>query len=425
MVAAEATRERPRSLWRQRDFALLWSGSLISELGSSVTDIALPLTAVVVLRASTFDVGLLTSIGSLPFLLVALPVGVLVDRVRKRGLMLTADFCRGLILACVPLAAVLGILTLWQLYAVALTAGLLTVVFDVSYQSFVPALLERDQLVAGNTKLGLPSSLANVIGPSVGGSLVAALTAPTAIVVDAASFMLSGAVLALIRVREQMPRMASGQPARRTGAEIREGLSYLFGHPVLRRIVACTAMSNLFTAMRSALTMVFLVRVLHADAATVGLVVSLASLGGLTGAFVSGWLGRRVGPARLLWLGKAMFGWIALAIPLAQPGAGVFLVSVGSFAASMSAVVYNINQLSYRQAVCPQDLLGRLNSAVRWVISGVLPIGAFLGGALGSLVGIRPTLVVAVLGSWCAVLWIVCSPLRREREIPVHAAYAG
>jgi hypothetical protein len=249
MAQAEqrATAE-PGSLWRNRDFSLLWCGALISEMGDSVTTLALPLTAVLLLHADAFQLGALRAASTAAFLLIALPAGVLVDRRRKRPVMLGADLGRMLLIGSIPVAAALGMLTLLQLYLVALAAGLLSVFFDVAYQSFVPVLVGRERLVEGNSKMGLPGSFANVIGPSAAGGLIALAGAARAMGADAGSFALSASTLALLRTREPDPAPPAAAK-RRMAAEIAEGLRYVAGHQVLRRIVACTATSNLFNGV--------------------------------------------------------------------------------------------------------------------------------------------------------------------------------
>lgn len=408
-----------RSLWKSRDFSLFWSGALVSEVGDSITALALPLTAALVLHVSAFQLGALRAAGTAAFRMIALPAGVFVDRRRKRPIMLGADLGRMVLIGTVPVAAALGILSLAQLYVVALAAGLMSVFFDVAYQSFVPSLVGRDRLVEANSLMGLPSSFANVIGPSVAGALVAGLGAARSVAVDAGSFAASASTIALLRIRE--PKPSPPATKRRMSVEIAEGLRYVAKHRVLRRIVACTATANFFNGISSSVLVLFLVADLHADPAQIGLTFSLGSLGGVAGGVVAPRLARRFGSARMLWMSKAGLGWIMLAIPLARPGWGLLLVSLGQFVGSISAITYNVAQVSYRQSVTPPHRLGRMNASVRWVIWGTLPLGALMGGWLASSVGVRPTVLVGVLGSWMAVLWIVLSPLVKQRDIPGDA----
>jgi MFS family permease len=408
--------QRPASLWRDRDFAVLWSGALVSEMGDAVTLLALPLTAILVLHAGALAVGLLRALGTAAFLLIALPAGVFVDRHRKRPLMIGADLGRMLLIGSIPAAAALGWLTFWQLCGVALGTGLLSVAFDVSYQSFVPFLVSRDQVADANSKMGLPSSFASVIGPNLAGGLVALAGAARAMGFDAASFAVSATSVSLLRTREPVPEPAA---ARHVRAEIAEGLRYVLGHRVLRRIAACTATANLFGSIQGSILVLFMLHDLHQTPSRIGLALSLGSLGGVLGGLIAPRLGRRVGTARLLWISKVSVGWVVLAIPLAQPRWGLPMVAAGLFVSSVSATLYNVAQVSYRQSVTPVRLLGRMNASIRWIIWGTLPLGALTGGWLGEAAGLRAAMAVGAAGSWLAVLWIVASPLIRQREIPV------
>jgi MFS family permease len=404
------------SLWRHRNFLLLWSGQSVSEMGSSVTQLALPLTAVVVLRASTFQVGLLTSAATLAFALIALPAGALVDRWAKRRLMIWCDVARMVIIGSVPLAAALGALTLGQLYAVAVTAGVGTVFFDVAYQSYLPEVVHREHLVEGNGKLGATQAFAQVTGPGLGGALTGLAGAARALAADSISYAVSVASLLAMNVREEARPAGGGRPGTTLRAEIAEGLSFVLRHPVLRKIVACTGTANLFGSMGVALEIVFLVRVLRVRPADTGLLIAVASLGGVAGGLLAGRLGRRIGSARIIWYSMLVLGFPQLLIPLAAPGWRIAAFPVGMAFFSFSAVVYNVAQVSYRQAICPPRLLGRMNAAVRWVVWGTLPLGGVIGGALGTLAGVRPTLWIAYAGSWAAGWWVFFSPLRRQRS---------
>jgi len=407
--------DRSRTLWRHRNFLLLWGGQTVSEMGSAVTQLALPLTAVVVLRASTLEVGLLTSAATLAFALIALPAGAIVDRHAKRRLMIWCDIARMLIIGSIPLAAALGALTLGQLYAVAITAGVCTVFFDVSYQSYLPVLIGKEDLVEGNGKLGATQALAQVTGPGIGGGLVALVGAARAMAADAISYAVSVASLLAIRGREEPPDRDHRQKLRK---EIAEGLSFVLRHPILRKIVACTGTANLFGYMAVAVEIIFLVRILHVRPADTGLLIAVASLGGVVGGVLSGRLSRLIGSARIIWFSMLVLGLPQLLVPLAQPGWLVALFPVGFAGFSFSAVVYNVAQVSYRQAICPPRLLGRMNAAVRWVVWGTLPLGGVLGGVLGTWLGVRPTLWIAFAGSWAAGWWVFFSPLRGLRDIP-------
>ncbi len=417
---------RPRGLWRHRDFMLLWGGQTISEMGSAVTQLALPLVAVVALKASTFEVGLLTAASTLAFALIALPAGAIVDRHAKRRVMIGCDVARLVIIGSVPVAWAAGVLTLAQLYAVALAGGVFTVFFDVSYQSYLPSLLAREQLVEANGKFGVTQSLAQLVGPGLGGALVGALGAAGSMTADAISYALSVASLLGIQAREEPPsRTGTAAGKRGLRSEIAEGLRFVTGHPILRKVVACTGTANLFSSISTAVEIIFLIRVLHVRPAYVGLIFALAAVGGILGGALSNRLARRIGSARII-----SFSILVLSLPqilaaLAEPGWRIVLFPVGFAFTFFASVVYNVAQLSYRQAVTPPRLMGRMNAAVRWIVWGTMPLGAVIGGALGTAVGIRPTLWIGLAGSWAAGFWVYFSPLRRLRDTPRISALAA
>lgn len=413
---------RPSSLWRHRDFMLLWTGQSVSELGSAVTIVALPLTAVVLLGASTLQVGLLSAAGTLPFLLIALPAGLIVDRTAKRRLMICCDLARMLIIGSIPAAYALGVLTIAQLYAAALLAGVLTVFFDVAYQSYVPGLIGSEQLVDGNGKLGATQSFAQVAGPGLGGALFGFLRAG-AMSADAVSYGVSSASMLLIRAPEPerttaaAAAAAAGQ-ATRLRTELLAGLAFVAGNRILRKVAACTGTANLFSAMIFAVEIIFMVRVLHVRPAYTGLLIAIGSVGGVIGGIVSGPLARRIGSARIIWVSILGFSALGVLLPLAEPGWRIVLIPAGLFGFAFASVLYNIAQLSFRQSICPPHLLGRMNAAIRWIVWGTLPLGSLLGGVLGSTLGVRPTIWIGVIGSWAAGFWVLFSPLRAMRDIP-------
>ncbi|HEX6526007.1 MAG TPA: MFS transporter [Streptosporangiaceae bacterium] len=409
--------ERTGSLWRNRDFMMLWSGQTVSEVGSAITQLALPLTAVVVLRASTIQVGLLTSAATAAFALIALPSGALVDRYAKRRIMIWCDAARLVIIGSVPLAAALGWLTMAQLYSVAVTAGVCTVFFDVSYQSYLPVLVPARQLVDGNGKTGATQAFAQVTGPRPGRWADRIARSSQGAVGRCDLLCHLGRVLLAIRIPEPVPPR-TGRRSLRT--EIAEGLAFVVRHPILRRIVACTGTANLFGGMQLAVEIIFLVRILHVRPADTGLIFAVASVGGVIGGLLAGRLSRWIGSARIIWYSMLVFGLPQLLVPLAEPGWRVLAFPVGFAAASFSAVVYNVAQVSYRQAVCPPRLLGRMNAATRWIVWGTIPLGAAIGGALGAALGIRAAIWIAFAGSWAAGWWVYFSPLRNARDIPAH-----
>ncbi len=403
-------------LLRHRDFRLLWGGESVSELGSQVSLLAIPLLAVGTLHATTFEMGLLTAASTAAFLIVGLPAGVWVDRLRRRRVMIVADVGRALALGSIPIAYAAGGLTLLQLFVVTLGSGILTVFFDVAYQSYLPTLVGRTHLVEGNAKLTGSAQVAAVAGPSVAGGLVQAIGSAAAVAVDSVSFLVSAVAVGAIRAPEPKPTVPeSGHPRLMHG--IAEGLRFVFDNALLRAIAATTATSNLFSGIAAAVEIVFLVRQVHASPGVIGLLFALAGVGGVLGAIAAGPIARRVGGARATIIGiGASVG--ALLIPLTYPGAGLLYFGFGMFLVSFAATVYNVNQVSFRQRLCPDRLLGRMNATMRFVVWGVLPIGALIGGALGAVLGLRTTLWIGAIGQALAGLWLIASPMRSLRDFP-------
>jgi MFS family permease len=408
-------------LWRHSDFLKLWSAETVSQFGTQVSNLALPLTAVLVLDASAFEVAALGVVEFLPFILFTLPAGVWVDRLRRRPVLIAGDLGRAALLASIPIAYVMDSLSLGQLYVVGFLVGTCTVFFDVSYMSYLPSLVSREQIIDGNSKLEISRSTAQIGGPGFGGLLVQAFTAPYAILVDAISFLGSGLFILGIRKHEESPVEALGADGKRTSmwTELREGLRFVLGNPYLRAQAGCTATSNFFGNVSFAIIIVFLVRELGLSPGVIGVVLSLGSVGALLAAFTAMRISRRFGIGPTTIAVGLLWGPATLLMAFAPVGNGaVPLLVVALVVLGFSGVVYNIVQVSYRQAICPPGLQGRMNSVMRFVVWGTIPLGGLLGGALGSAIGLRETIVVGAVGSGLAVLWIVLSPQRRLREMP-------
>ena len=405
-----------RGLLRHRDFRLLWGGETVSEFGSQVSLLAIPLVAVNTLSATPFQMGALAAASTLAFLVIGLPAGVWVDRLRRRRVMIASDIGRILVLGSIPVAYALGVLHLPQLYVVALASGIFTVFFDVAYQSYLPSLVGRQHLVEGNAKLTGSQEVAQIAGPSLAGGLVQAVGGPYAVALDAASFLVSAVAVGAIRTEEPAPTVAEGRhpPLRQ---EIGEGLRFVFGDRLLRAITATTGTSNFFSGAQTAVDVIFLVTVVHASPAVIGLLFAAGGVGGVLAALFASPIARRVGGARATLISSfAVAG--GLLIPLATPGVGVLFFGAGLFLSSFAVVVYNINQVSFRQRLCPDRMLGRMNATIRFVVFGLLPIGALIGGAAGAAIGLRPTLWIAVIGESLAGIWLLASPVRHMRDFP-------
>jgi MFS family permease len=364
-------------------------------------------------------VAALVTVAFLPFLLFSLPAGVWVDRLPRRPILIAGDFGRAALLASVPVAYVGKALTLGQLYAVGFLVGTCTVFFDVAYQSYLPSLVERQQISEGNSKLEVSRSAAQIGGPGLGGVLVQIFTAPYAILVDAASFLGSGLFILSIGKSEERPEVSSEHGDRpRFWPELKEGLRFVLGNPNLRAQAGCTATSNFFFNVGFAIIVVFYVRKLGLSPGVIGLAISLGSVGSLIGAVTNRRITDRfgIGPTTIavtLLQGPAM-----LLIALAPAAAPLPFVVVGGLLLGFSVVVYNITQVSYRQAICPARLQGRMNSVMRFIVWGTIPLGSLTCGVLATTIGLRQTLVIGAIGSGTSFLWILLSPQRHLREIP-------
>jgi MFS family permease len=405
------------TLWRHRDFDLLWAGQTISRVGTEVSTLAIPLIAIELLHATTFEVGVLTAIEFLPFLLVGLPAGAWVDRARKRWVLLIADFGRLVALGSIPFASALASVTLGHLYVVAFVTGVLTVFFDVAYQSYLPELVGIDHLVEGNAKLTATESAAHVAGPGVAGALISAVGAVTAVVADAISYAFSFVCVVLIRAPSERPARVSGEK-RSLVHDIREGLRFVWHEHRIRAIAFCTSTSNLFSAMGTAVIILLMSRQLGFGSGKIGLVFAVGGIGGVLGAVVAPVLARWLGVGNaILW--SIALGSIGPVLIAAATGDAAFgLLAAGIAIQGGASSAYNINQVSVRQALCPPRLLGRMNASVRFLVWGTLPIGGFLGGGFGALFGLRTTLWISAIGQAAAFLWLLPSPVPGMRDIP-------
>ena len=325
--------------------------------------------------------GLLSAFEFAPFLLLSLFAGVWVDRVRRRPVLIVADIGRAVILGSIPVASVLGVLRIEQLYVVGLLTGVLTVFFDVAYQAYLPVLVSREHLVEGNSKLEVSRSVAQIAGPGVAGALVQLVSAPIAVVVDAVSFVASAIFLLFIHTPEPAPVRRAGKDGS-VWSELREGLAVVLGNPVLRSIAGCTATSNLFGNAVQAIYVLYVTRELGLQPAVVGLIYAVSGPGALLGAVIAGRLARQFG------LGATILGSIALSevanllIPLAAGPTLVVtgMLMLGAFISGITNPVYNVNQVSLRQAITPDRLQGRMNASMRFIVWGTIPLGALLGG---------------------------------------------
>ncbi|HEY1337610.1 MAG TPA: MFS transporter [Bryobacteraceae bacterium] len=409
-------------LHRDPDFVKLWVGQAISQIGSRVTREGLPLTAVMVLGATPLEMGFLNGASAAAILTFGLFAGAWADRLRRRPILIASDLGRALLLGSVPVAALLHRLGMPQLYVIAAAAGLLTVLFDVSYQAFIPSLVGPDNLLEGNSKLAVSESVAEIAGPGLTGVLVQLLTAPIAIAVDAISFLVSAGSLALLRKPEPAPERHESPDMLR---EIREGISASWHNPLLRAFMLRTATAGFFGGMMGSLYVLFAIRTLGLRPAILGAVISIGGVSALCGAFLTERIVRRFGVGPTIVGSAVLTGVAAFFNPMAH---GSTATAVAFLAAAQindaGWVTYTVNETSVRQAVVPSRLLGRVNSAMHLLFRGLLPLGAFAGGALAQVIGVRSTMFVASAGFLLSSLWLIFSPVRKLRKLPASAQTA-
>jgi MFS family permease len=404
-------------LWRHPDFVKLWSAETVSQFGTQFTQLALPLVAIDVLHVSAFQVAALTVVEFLPFLLVSLPAGVWVDRLRRRPILVVGDTSRALLLVSVPIAYWAGHLTMTQLYIVGFLVGIATVFFDVAYQSYLPSLVERQQLIDGNAKLEISRAAAQLGGPGLAGIVIDFLKAPAALAFDAASFIGSALFIFGIRKHEQPPIRDAASPRMRE--ELREGLRWVLDHPFLKNIAACTAMFNFFGTLGNAVLLVFARRELHLSPLAIGLAFTLSNVGPLLAAFNANRISSRLGVGRTI-IGASMLGGpMFLVIPFAPEGNAALALLIPAFiVGGLANVIYNVTQISLRQAITPERIQGRMNSVMRFIVWGTIPLGGLAGGALASQIGLKETLILSGIGTCTPFLPVLFSPVRHIQQMP-------
>ena len=403
-------------LWRHPDFLKLWAGETISLFGSQITTLALPLTAVLLLDVTPEEMGLLMALSFAPFLLVTLFAGVWLDQRRKRRVMVGANFGRATLLLLVPLLAAADVLRFGHLAVIVLLMGALNILFELAYQSYVPALLDRDQLQDGNSKLFASASVAEIGGPGVAGALIELLTAPFALVVDAFTFLLAGFSAVLIRKPEPDP----APPARRDSVwtQIRGGLRLTLGNVYLRAFVGEAATYNFFNQALLTLFILYATDTLGLTPGTLGLIFAVGSVGSLLGSLITVRVARRFGIGRTMAAGAAISSVMPVLIPLAG---GVLLLPtllLAFFVTYFGIALTNVHTFSIRQALVPDHLRARMNASYRFVSWGVIPIASLLSGQLAGAIGVRSTLFVAAIGLMTAALWLLQPRLLALRAIP-------
>ena len=404
------------ALWRHPDFLKLWTGETVSLFGSQITTLALPLTAVLLLDVTPEEMGLLTALSFAPFLVVTLFAGVWLDRRRKRRVMIGTNFGRAALLLLVPLLAAAGELRFGHLAVIVLLMGALNILFELAYHSYVPALLDRDQLQDGNSKLFASASVAEIGGPGVAGALVELLTAPFALIVDAVTFLVAGICAVAIRRPEPDP----APPARRESVwtQIHGGLRLTLGNVYLRAFVGEAATYNFFNQALLTLFILYATETLDLTPGTLGLIFATGSVGSLLGSLITISVARRVGIGRTMAAGAAISSVAPVLIPLAGGALLLPTLLLAFFVTYFGIALTNVHTFSIRQSLVPDHLRARMNASYRFVSWGVIPIASYLSGQLAGAIGVQPTLLFASIGLMSAALWLLQPRLLALRSIP-------
>ncbi|WP_054049370.1 MFS transporter [Alloactinosynnema sp. L-07] len=404
------------SVLGERNFMLFWAGQAVSKTGGAVTTVALPLVMIQVLSADAFTMGVLNAAIWLPWLVIGLQAGAWADRVRKRPLMIACDIASAVLLASVPVAAWLGVLTLAHILFVAFAVGCATVLFTAAYSAYVPFLVGRDNLLGANSRLHMTEQAAKVAGPGIGGVLATVTGAVAGLMVDAASFVVSALCLRSIRAVEPA---TEPKPRRGILAEVAEALKVVVRDPYLSVLTLHSGAVNFCMAGLQALWVLFLVRTAGLGGWVVGALTAAIAIGGVLGATLAPWYSRRVGSARALRLGSPVTALFGLLFPLADPGIGIVLALVGVMGSSMGTAANSVIAVSFRQAYCPREMLGRVAMSIRFVIFGVNPIGSLLGGVLGTVLDLRTAIWILVIANIAAGFTLYIGPIRTGRDLPV------
>lgn len=406
-----------------RDFRLLWLAQTVSQIGSQISFLAIPLVAAVSLNASPVQMGILSAVGSLPALFSGLFLGAITDRVARRPLLISSDALRAILLLVIPIAWLGGFLSLPILYLVTMISGGCALLFDIAYGAFLPSVIDRRHLVQGNSSLELSRSAAEVVGPSLAGLLIQVVKAPLAIAVDAASFALSALLISRIRFREETPTAAEGGAGLLSDARL--GIAIVWKSPELRGLAIAGGAIGLFNAMIEAVFIIYLTRTVGMEPGLLGFVFAVGSTGFIVGALIPNRLVRRFGVGPSLAISIFAVGFSDLALPLS--GTSVVWVAaavvIGQFGFGLGMTLFNVTQVSLRQLLVKDHMLGRVGGALRVTALALVPIGALLGGVSGEVFGLRATLFVAAALEAAVALWVWRSPLWRIRTFEVAPEY--
>ncbi|MBK9747424.1 MAG: MFS transporter [Chloroflexi bacterium] len=400
-------------LWRHPDFLKLWVGQSISEFGTRISRTAIPLIAVILLGASPAQMGVLTALGSAPVLLFGLFAGVWVDRLPRRPVMIAMDLGRLLLLLSIPITALTGTLSMALLYIVVPLQGIMSLIFYTAYHAYLPSLINRADLVEGNSKLATTESLAEIGGPSVAGLLIQWISAPLSVVFDAISYLFSS--ISFLLIRQPEPPRAERPAGSSALTEIREGLAVIAGNPILRVLIISVGVRTFFGNFYGALYDIYAIRDLGMTPAVLGLVVSAGGIGALIGSLLADRVQKRLGLGRTITVMLLISGLNNLLIPLAVYAGTLapVVMIVAQIIGDGAILIFFINDTSLRQIIVPDRLLGRTNATFGFLAQGIAPVGALVAGTVAASVGAQPVLWLAGFGILGIAVWVSRSTVRQ------------
>lgn len=415
----DVLRARFRGLWRSRDFRRVWGSLTITAFGAQVTNLALPLTAALLLDATPMQMGILVALETLPFALVSLHAGVLLDRVRKLPVMIFSDVSRALALLVVPAVAFAGLLSMEVLFVVGFFVGVQNVVGGAAHQVAIAQMAGRRRLVEANAKISLGETSAALVGPGLAGALIQVLTAPFAIVVDAFAFLVSALMLRGVRARHDVPHPG---PRATVGREIVEGLKLVWNNQTLLALAIVAGLWQLLHHMQMAVLVLFATRDLGLSAGAVGFAYMFGGLGCVLAATSAERMSKRFGVGNVILLGLMLTvaGWVAYGVIGGPAWFATIALGLGMLLFDFGGVLWGINYLALRQAITPDRLLGRMTATMRFLTVAAAPVGSLAGGLIAEVVGLRATLwVIALLGVLLAAGAVAWSPVRRHHALPM------
>lgn len=399
------------NLIKNFNFRSLWIAQILSLVGTQVTIVALPIIAITLLNASTMQVGTLTAVAYLPFLLFGLPAGAWVDRISIKKLMVICDISRGFILLLIPLLYYYNLLNIPILFLVAFCNGVFTVFFDVGNQSFLPEILTKDELIEGNSKLASSYTTSQLVGPALAGFLVKLFSAPIAMFIDSISYFLSSIFIHKIKITKNKHTFITTESSTKIITEIKEGLNFVFKNKYLKPMAISMSIANMFDlfGMIQTILPIYILTTLKLSPFEYGIILSLGNIGAILGTIVNKHVLNKFDLGKVFAITSILPGISLLLLPLAKGAFSIYIIGLSLSLAGFNIAIFNINQISLRQSITPMQLMGRMNATIRFIIWGTVPIGAFLGGWLGENIGIRNTLFIAAIGSILSSIPILLS----------------